>query len=105
MKKSELKDIIREEIYTFFESGKPISEDIDDDLTDEKKHEMEDIPGHAELMKKQNMRKFMGHMKDIGIMSPDGKLLKAGEYKAHFVNFKADPVEYIESFIELPWNG
>ena len=102
MKRSELKEIIKEEIKTFFENGL-------DDLTGPTDAEVGKEKGiasqYSDEMKKQNMRKFMGYMKDIGVMSPDGKLLKAGEYKAHFDNFKADPVEYIESFIELPWNG
>ena len=102
MKKSELKEIIREEIHTFFENGL-------DDLTGPTDAEIGKEKGivaqYSDEMKKQNMRKFIQHMKDIGIMGPDGKLLDAGEYKAHFDNFKADPVEYIESFIELPLNG
>ena len=102
MKKSELKEIIREEIHTFFENGL-------DDLTGPTDAEIGKEKGivaqYSDEMKKQNMRKFIQHMKDIGIMEPDGKLIKAEEYKAHFVNFKSDPIEYIESFIELPWNG
>ena len=46
-------------------------------------------------MKKQNMRKFMQHMKDIGVMGPDGKLLKPKDYKVHFSHFKTNPEDYI----------
>ena len=99
MKKSELKEIIREEIQTFFEDGL-------DDLTGPTDAEVSKEKGiasqYSDEMQKQNMRKFIQHMKDIGIMGPDGKLIKAEEYKAHFVNFKADPIEYIESFIDFP---
>ena len=95
MKRSELKEIIKEEILDFFDTGNSITEDIDDDLTDEKKHKMEDSPEHDEEMKKQNMRKFMDHMKDIGVMSPDGQLLKPRDYKVHFSHFKTNPEDYI----------
>ena len=92
MKKSELKEIIREEIHTFFENGL-------DDLTGPTDAEIGKEKGivaqYSDEMKKQNMRKFMQHMKDIGVMGPDGKLLKLKDYKVHFSHFKTNPEDYI----------
>ena len=92
MKKSELKEIIREEIHTFFENGL-------DDLTGPTDAEIGKEKGivaqYSDEMKKQNMRKFMQHMKDIGVMGPDGKLLKPKDYKVHFSHFKTNPEDYI----------
>ena len=92
MKKSELKEIIREEIHTFFENGL-------DDLTGPTDAEIGKEKGivaqYSDEMKKQNMRKFMQHMKDIGVMGPDGKLLKTKDYKVHFSHFKTNPEDYI----------
>ena len=99
MKRSELKEIIKEEIKTFFENG---LDDLEGPTDAEVGKEKGIASQYSAEMEKQNMRKFIQHMKDIGIMGPDGKLLDAGQYKAHFVNFKADPVEYIESFIDFP---
>ena len=76
MKKSELKEIIREEIQTFFEDG---LDDLKGPTDAEIGKEKGIAAQYSDEMKKQNMRKFMGHMKDIGVMSPDGKLLKAVE--------------------------
>ena len=92
MKKSELKEIIREEIHTFFENGL-------DDLTGPPDAEIGKENGivaqYSDEMKKQNMRKFMQHMKDIGVMGPDGKLLQPDNYKVHFSHFKTNPEDYI----------
>ena len=97
MKRSELKEIIKEEIKTFFENGL-------DDLTGPTDAEVGKEKGiasqYSDEMKKQNMRKFIDHMKDIGAMGPDGKLLDAGEYKIQFSKFKDGPEEYIEYYTD-----
>ena len=92
MKKSELKEIIREEIQTFFEDG---LDDLKGPTDAEIGKEKGIAAQYSDEMKKQNMRKFMDHMKDIGVMSPDGKLLKPKDYKFHFTHFKTNPEDYI----------
>ena len=97
MKRSELKEIIKEEIKTFFENG---LDDLEGPTDAEIGKEKGIAAQYSDEMKKQNMRKFIQHMKDIGIMGPDGKLLDAGEYKIEFSKFKDNPSEYIEYFTD-----
>ena len=92
MKRSELKEIIREEIQTFFEDG---LDDLKGPTDAEVGKEKGIAAQYSDEMKKQNMRKFMQHMKDIGVMGPDGKLLKPKDYKVHFSHFKTNPEDYI----------
>ena len=92
MKKSELKEIIREEIQIFFENG---LDDLKGPTDAEIGKEKGVTAQYSDEMKKQNMRKFMDHMKDIGVMGPDGKLLKPEGYKRHFSHFKSHPEDYI----------
>ena len=97
MKRSELKEIIKEEIKTFFENG---LDELEGPTDAEVGKEKGIASQYSDEMEKQNMRKFIQHMKDIGTMGPDGKLLNAEEYKTQFSKFKSDPAEYVEYFTD-----
>lgn len=92
MKRSELKEIVKEEILNFFENS---LDDLKGPTDAEVGKEKGIAAQYSDEMKKQNMRKFMSHMKDIGVMGPDGKLLKPKDYKVHFSHFKTNPEDYI----------
>ena len=93
MKKSELKEIIREEIQTFFEDG---LDDLKGPTDAEIGKEKGIAAQYSDEMKKQNMRKFMNHMKDIGAMDHGNKLIDTGKYKSEFTKFNTNREKYIK---------
>ena len=110
MKRSQLTSIIREEILTLVKEGEAVKEDVVD-VDDKEAHKAastgtggKEAKGlaaqHTAGLKAQNMKKFIQHMKDIGTMGPDGKLLDAKEYKTQFAKYNKNPAEYIKYFTD-----